>query len=139
MSRGLILDNQILKLIGAPYKAGGRGPVYFDCWGLTMQAINILTGQTIPDYKLNPVKIYDNAFFVKVALKEGFWHAVTPDRIRPGLVVAFQLNAPGQITHAGVTISDKKLIQTTEKHGATINYISKYQNLIQGFYKYEKN
>lgn len=125
-----------MQLIGRPYKTAAKGPDKYDCWSLTRAAIEIITGRKIPDYCFNPAAAKLNAFFIDLALNDGTWAEVRPFEITPGLVIAFQYGGPGSITHAAATIGSGQFIQCTEKRGVTIEKITKYQKLIEGFYKY---
>lgn len=131
------MDKKILRLIGKKYRAHGRGPDFYDCWGLAITAAEILTEKKIPDYKLNPEEKEKNTILMRLAISDHEWERVPQEKIRPGVIIAFQLHAPGYITHAGVAIGGRNFIQCTDKHGVTIESIKKYQKFIEGFYAYK--
>lgn len=130
------MDKQIIQLIGKQYKACGRGPDVYDCWGLAIAASKIINGIEIPDYKLDPANTEQNAFLADVATNDGSWEQITAAEPKPGLIVAFQFVAPGLITHVGVTIGSGRFIQCSNKKGVTIEMLKKYQKLIEGYYEY---
>ena len=129
---------RISALIGKKYKAYGRGPEYYDCWGLAIEAVKILTGVEIPDYKLDPEdQESNNAFLLKIATIDGTWQEVKTKDIKPGLLVALELYRPGALTHAGVTTGNGLFIHCIEKKGVTIEPLKKYQKLIGGYYEFK--
>lgn len=128
------MRSDIAQTVGKPYIPGGRGPDGYDCWGLAMFVVEKITGQKIPDYGLDPNEQKLNACFAGETII-GEWTKIKT--LTPGLIVAFQLFEPGKITHVGVTIGDGKLIQCLDKRGVTVESIRRYQNIIEGFYKYK--
>lgn len=46
------------KFVGKPYRLGGRGPEFYDCWGLVM-AVFEQRGITLPDWRSNSSELSD--------------------------------------------------------------------------------
>lgn len=55
---------------------------------------------------------------------------------KKGAVVAirYNFNHPNIVTHFGYCIDDKRFIHTLKETGAIVENLSKYKNLIEGFY-----
>lgn len=49
MNRKIECKVELEELIGRPYKPGGRGPNFYDCWGLCMEVAR-RAGKKLPDY-----------------------------------------------------------------------------------------
>lgn len=130
---------KLADLIGKTYKSGARGPEQYDCWGLVMEVAS-RNGQELPDYE---VDAYDkNAVMVLTRIEKNLkkWRR-WPDgqEPRPGLIVAFQLNKPGEITHAGFMVGNKTFIHCIQKKGVVIEPTERYQNLIEGYYEFRQD
>lgn len=58
-----------------------------------------------------------------------------------GAVIALRhnINHPKIVTHFGYYLGGNKFIHTLKETGAIVDNLSKYQNIIEGYYKYEAN
>jgi cell wall-associated NlpC family hydrolase len=131
---------KISDFIGKPYLCGARGPDFYDCWGLAMAAMK-QAGADIPDYGVNADDTNAVAVLAAIEKHTRTWEQYPPEYIKAatvpaGLLIAFQFKAPGQITHAGVTLGGGKFIHCLEKKGVCIEPLARYQNLIEGIYEY---
>jgi cell wall-associated NlpC family hydrolase len=66
-----VADHWAEKLIGLPWKAGGRGPHEFDCWGLLVHVYREQFGVLLPDYPIDPGNRIEVIGAVEVALFRG--------------------------------------------------------------------
>ena len=46
-----MVDNSLTKLIGVPYRDEGRGPDFYDCYGLIKHLYQNQLNVDIPDYR----------------------------------------------------------------------------------------
>jgi cell wall-associated NlpC family hydrolase len=126
--------------LGKAYQSGGRGPEVYDCWGLVMAAMK-QTGTDLPDYGVNPDDTNAVAVLAAIEKYSSAWEQYPPDYVQAatipaGLVVAFQLKRPGDITHAGVTLGHGNFIHCIQKKGVCVEPLARYQKLIEGIYEF---
>jgi cell wall-associated NlpC family hydrolase len=130
---------KIADFIGKPYQAGGRGPGFYDCWGLVMAVLK-QTGKDLPDYGVNPDDTNAVAVLAAAERHGDDWeqYPIYNDLtvIPAGLIVAFQLKRPGEITHTGVTLGGGKFIHCIQKKAVCIEHLDRYQKLIEGIYEF---
>ena len=114
--------------IGTPFQYGGRGPDFFDCYGLVM-AIHQAQGITLPDYQSPEDQAVIAAM---IATQLPLWQEVP---CGPGAVVLLRIASLG--SHCGYMLNDSDMIHTLEKTGGVaIQRIDSWQRRILGFYKY---
>jgi len=119
-------------LIGQPFRRGGRGPVYFDCYGLVKFLIERETGQVVPDYITPDDSGRTHALMV---CSRVFWRELPA--ARPGCVVMFKLGR--EVCHVGYMISHDKFIHAWEKTGGvTVERLADWERRIEGFYEYSE-
>jgi len=122
-------------LIGRPYKAGGRGPANYDCWGICIAAaarasimlpdIDVpdgdeLKGKAIADQKQNNFRKIGSA--------------------RPYAIALFRIiDDDGQIKwHVGLVLENcRSFIHTTGKMGCNISSLTDpvWRLFLEGFYE----
>lgn len=115
-------------LVGTPFKYGGRGPDFYDCYGLVMELAR-RNGQTLPDF----------GFASNKALIASMMGATMPQwqslESQPGAVVLIRIAR--FISHVGYQIDDHRMLHTWESSGGvTIGRLDDWKQRIVGFYKY---
>lgn len=123
------------ELIGRPYKAGGRGPGDFDCWGLCMY-IAERTGAPLPDLS---VPADQQAQTDLVRQERGHFRPLR--RAVAGCLVLFRIidDRDKVKWHVGVVLADRQhFIHTTEKLGVHIASLNRqpWKLFTEGFYLY---
>ena len=130
---------KISDFLGKPYQVGGRGPEAYDCYGLVMAAMKQM-GVTLPDYGVNADDTNAVAVLAAAEKHGDDWEQyplyTDLSKIPAGLVVAFQLKRPGEITHTGVTVGQGRFIHCLEKRAVCVEPLARYQKLIEGIYEF---
>ena len=126
--------NRISDLIGKPFREFGRGPKYYDCYGLFIQVRKEL-GMPVHDYGSLPCSKGEE--IVERFEQAIAFHEVTPTTSpEPGDIV--WLRGVPNDSHLGVVIDAKGLLTTSE--GAGVQYVEfedrAWKHLIKGFYKW---
>jgi len=124
-------------LIGRPYKAGGRGPADYDCWGLCM-SIAEKTGGRLPDLDIPQ----DNDTRAELVNRQQAGHFKRLDVPAAGCLVLFRIiDDAGAIKwHVGTVLPDAHhFIHTTEKMGVNIAALDRqpWKLFVEGFYIYQ--
>jgi len=115
-------------LIGIPFKYGGRGPDYLDCYGLVM-LLKREDGIILPD-AISP----DNPKAAAECFAAGMSHW-RPCEIRPGAVLGFKVL--GAVSHVGYVLDKFSFVHTWEHSGGVcIEPISEWQRRIAGSYDF---
>jgi cell wall-associated NlpC family hydrolase len=99
-------------LIGKPFAYGGRGPDFFDCYGLLME-MKRREGVVIPDYK-SPEELQKIALVIES--EKRLWTAIP--RPRPGCAVAIRVGR--FVAHVGYMIDSLHMLHTWEKSGGVM-------------------
>lgn len=115
-------------LIGLPFKYGGRGPDFLDCYGLVME-MSRRNGVDLPDF----------GFADDQALVAAMMGATLPQweeiERRPGAVVLIRVGR--YAAHVGYMLDEHRMIHSWEhSHGVTIISVDSWKQRIVGFYKY---
>jgi cell wall-associated NlpC family hydrolase len=99
-------------LIGLPFKMGGRGPKYWDCYGIFME-INRRLGVDVPD--LEEIALNNTEAINKNIEKYLFWfEPVAIDDLEPGDGLVFR--TMGDLKgHIGVYVGENKFLHVSEK------------------------
>ena len=122
-------------LIGRPYKAGGRGPANYDCWGICMAAA-VRAGIKMPD-----IEVPDGDELKGKALadqKQSNFRRL--DAARPFSIALFRIiDDDSQIKwHVGLVLENcRNFIHTTGKMGANISSLTDpvWRLFLEGFYE----
>ena len=127
------INQEILKLVGKPFKNGGRGPDNFDCWGLCREAYKIY-GFELPDYQIS---CYDSKGFNE-SFNEELSNWIRYERAEEALIpaiITFRVSSR-YVNHAGIYIGENKFLHTREKVGAVIERLDapQWRHRIEGFY-----
>lgn len=96
-------------LIGTPFKYGGRGEGFFDCYGLMIELCRRM-GITLPD-KDSPTKLLLIHLMIRSELKSNEnW---TPCEPEAGAIALFKVE--GYAAHVGMMMDEEKFIHTWEE------------------------
>lgn len=120
----------ITSIIGTPFEE-------LDCYGLVREVYKTEKGIILP----NPNIRHDENFKIFFKFSQEIsknWKKVDKEA---GTVVAIRycMEHPKIVTHFGYYLGDNKILHTLKGTGAIAEDISKYEKLIEGFYKYETN
>lgn len=118
-------------LIGKPFKYGGRGPEFYDCYGLVME-LHKRAGKTIPDV-LSPSEQAKIASLVETEVP-----AWTACERAPGAVLTMRIGR--HVSHVALVISGTKFIHVWSQGalGVAVERISEWERRIVGCYQYNK-
>lgn len=123
------LINHPFSLIGTPFKYGGRGNGYYDCYGLVMELHRRLFGIELPDYK-SPTTAGEIAKLMRGELH--LWRETTTPKI--GVVMFMKL---GEFTHVAMYLGENRFIHTCEATGGVcIERMSNWFNRIEKYIEY---
>lgn len=116
-------------LVGIPFKYGGRGPDYYDCYGLVME-LHSRQGITLPDYESpEDFKTISQIIHKEIELWE-------PCERQPGSVI---LIGGDRIHHHVATyIGFGRLIHTSESVGSVcIQNMKIWERSVVGYYSFK--
>lgn len=136
-------------LLDKHYKLGGRGPDYYDCYGLVKEMYRRY-GKEIPEY-------YSNPDFAEIAKKVNFeagkadtrWHKITKEEstrvirnafgdiyIKPHCLIVLRMGRFG--CHIGFILNELQFIHCWDRADSVIiERIDYWKNNILGAYDYE--
>ena len=121
----------MMDLIGVPFKYGGRGPDYYDCWGLVMEGYKRIHGVEIPDYRSSADMLRNESLI----LSEGkrLWKSVEPGKV--GSVTLFSYL--GFKCHVGIVHKPRRFLHTMKELGGVHEgKLRNYEQNTIGFYEY---
>lgn len=117
-------------LLGKQYKHNGRGPDFFDCWGLSMEIYRRL-GLSLPEFlpeKPDP-SVLDG---VINDAKSIFGELASPE---PYCLVTFIIRYP-YVSHVGVILDNPGyFIHIREKTRVTVERLENWKRRVGGYYK----
>jgi cell wall-associated NlpC family hydrolase len=123
-----VVDNSLTKLIGIPYRDEGRGPDFYDCYGLIKHLYQNQLNVDIPDYRSPEDRRLVSAIF-RSELR--LW---APCEKQFGAVAL--LRVPGMF-HCGFMLNNNDFIHTWEHSGGVcIEQLSDWSARLVGVYKY---
>ena len=122
-------------LIGRPYKAGGRGPANYDCWGICMAAA-ARAGIALPDIDV-PGTDEQKTILIAGQRQSNFRKL---DAAQPYSIALFRIfDDDGRIKwHVGFVLENaRNFIHTTGKMGANISSLTDpvWRLFLEGFYE----
>lgn len=116
-------------LIGKPFRYGGRGPDYFDCYGLVREMC-ARQGNPLPDY-VTP----NTDLGIAMLLAEGkkSWEQSPREA---GAVVAIRVGR--LVSHVGFMLSEFEMLHVW-KHGGgvCVERMDEWERRIAGFYRFK--
>jgi hypothetical protein len=116
-------------LIGKPFGEYGRGPDFYDCWGVVIESGKIM-GLDTPDYKSLSHRSHEE-IWSEVSIRIPEYEKI--DRPVIGSIILFK-NIDGN-AHFGRVIGGNCFIHSTEELGVHVSSIDGfYSRLIKGFY-----
>lgn len=126
-----------IDLLNKPFKLNGRGPEFFDCYGLYLE-VNKRLGNIIPDIEelaIHTSKVIND----NVDRYIGKWEKIKPEDKQVGDAILFK--EPGQdfYNHIGVVISKYEFMQISEDKPVHIINFSHpwFKSSVKGFYRYD--
>jgi len=126
-------------LIGLRFINGGRDVRKgLDCWGLVMEVYSRM-GIIIPDFTVDAFAFQAiNALAGKEIVNRQWEEVLYPKGKKNPLIVLMRMH-PKYITHAGVLISENKIIHTTKTTGVITSRADALNSRIAGYYRYVQN
>jgi cell wall-associated NlpC family hydrolase len=124
---------EVAKYIGKQFAWGGRGPDFFDCYGL-VQAIHRDLGIELPDYAST-----DDKSLIHGLINDA------QERFQPlaqaisGAIVTFSVH-PRYVSHLGMVLDDvNRFIHIAENIHVTVERLSSplFRGRIKGFYRWK--
>lgn len=97
----------IAELIGKPFILGGRGPQYYDCWGLVREGLRRGWGLEVP--ALTGAELWDLHARIQMGFAEADDLFLAVDDPRVGDVLVIDLGEH----HVGLVVSDEFMLHTT--------------------------
>lgn len=128
-----------LDLLGKPFDYQGRGPEFYDCYGLLME-MHRRIGNEIPDYK-SPNDLVEIESII--GREKRHWDEVwkredkAPDLADIPLHSTLVLKVSGLACHVGFVVSPNKFIHTWEKSGGVLTErVTLWRQKIIGIYEF---
>lgn len=117
-------------LIGTPFKFGGRGPDYFDCWGLVMEMLKRI-GIFPPDYGWHDEAAAIQAMMIGARQKH--WQKAP---MKQSAVLLFRVGR--YVRHVGFAISATQFIHVWERSNGVVveNFSEDWNKRLVGCYEY---
>ena len=124
------LEQVIGRMVGKPFAWQGRGPDYYDCWGVVYEILCFLGCTEVPDYEdvNNPNSVIKMMAIETTTPK---WQLVNDSRTGDVILLS---KAKEIFHHAGV-ITEWGVVHAIPKAGVIV---SKLQDLHQIGYKHQK-
>lgn len=117
-----------IDLIGTPFKYGGRGPDFFDCYGLVME-MSRRAGKPLPDFGFDT---NHNIVAAMMGATLPQWEEISKT---PGCVALIRIGR--LISHVGYLIDADHMIHSWDmSNGVSIVRLDEWKNRITGFYRY---
>lgn len=120
---------EIRDLIGKPYAPHGRGPDFFDCYGLAIEVCRRF-GKRLQDKASKETDVLSNKSLItdmKATIHASKQHLPTA-----GSVVV--LRVVGHPCHIGVCLGDGNFIHAMKDLGVHVDSLSSWKHRIEGFY-----
>jgi len=135
--RRRVITNMFKDLIGKPWKFGGRGPNYYDCWGLVMEVCRRLAME-LPDFAAGCPYVQVEIDKKRRSFEDRFVPVHDP---MPGDIVAFRFPMPMYVGHIGVIIEDPYFMHTREATNVVTERIDSpiWRKKIYGVYRFADN
>lgn len=120
---------QYADLIGKKFRYGGRGPDYYDCYGLVREMLIRSGVENPPDY----TSPSDGARIIALMLgSRKYWKEC---ECKPGAVALIRLIST---MHVGFILPNAKMIHTWDRSGGVVvEYLKEWEKRIITFYEYE--
>lgn len=123
-------------LVGKQFKYGGRGPEFYDCYGIIlegMRRLGVKEEDLPPDFE-SPSDLKIIAKLVG-DLKKNIWRKQEDTEVGEGSVLLLKTN--GMTTHVGFHLGGNYFLHAWEGDKMVmIERISFWQHKIEGFYEY---
>lgn len=120
-------------MIGLPFKAGGRGPVYYDCYGLVRLFYEKCYEITLPTHTGYSETLTERSSAM-IAANLCEWVEVADPQY--GDVILF--NIDGRPNHIGIYLDRDTMLHTSRSKDSCIEKFKRsyWLNKIEGYYRY---
>ncbi len=115
------MDYKLLarKYIGKPFKSGGRGPKFFDCWGIVIAFMKDINGPELESYDKLYKNVTDGISITRIAEQEiHSWYSINGRELQPGDVPFYKMG-PQQM-HVGIMVNNNTMLNSCLNIGAVI-------------------
>lgn len=118
-------------LIGKPFLNGGRGPAEYDCWGLTVAAMQRY-GWSLPEYHISAFDF--DLIDAVISRQRSAW--IELDQPQAGCVVVMRFGVQNLVNHIGTAIGDGLILHTRAKTGSVIERLNSpvFKAILRGFF-----
>lgn len=121
-----------IDLLGKPFTLGGRGPEYYDCWGICLELGSRVGIEYPPDF--TPTDTDGQDLAIKDKQDKDF---IKLDKPEPFCIVTFKITPPF-IDHCGIVIADCfHFIHIMKNHSVALQRLDNriLSPRIDGFYR----
>jgi len=121
-----------INLLGKPFQLGGRGPIYYDCWGICLE-IGRRVGIEYPD-DFTPLGTEEQDKAICSGLDKDFIKLEKPE---PYCIVTFKVTPPF-VDHCGIVLSDcKHFLHIMRGHSVAVQRLDHkiLAKRLDGFYR----
>ena len=130
-----MLVTSIKQFTGLPYKTGGRGPEYYDCWGLVRLFYQEVFGIELPlhagmYFDGNTNNLHEE--IVKRSVACEFEKVV--DKKFGDILLMRHYQHP---VHAGIRISDTEFIHSVQNIGSVKTEEKRWRNKVEQYYRHK--
>lgn len=121
-----------LDLLSVPYKEGGRGPEFLDCYGMLRECYLRDWNIEIEDYPTRDSREKNIMIMHDAAMNDWVKVPARTPRCAVTLLVA-------GYAHIGYMINENDFIHTLDKHGPGIDPVRslRWKNQVTGFYQWK--
>lgn len=125
--------------VGLPYRAGGRGPDEYDCWGLVLLVWRERFGMDLPTYEGVTWKAGRTDGLVGETITHAtstLWDAVEPGDEQPGDALVLRMR--GHPLHVAMVVEPGLMLHCHDRADACVEPYRclQWRSRIHGFFRY---
>lgn len=125
---------QTSDLIGKPFKYGGRGPEFYDCYGLILECLKRYNPEGLPP-DFESTDDHQEILSIMNREKEIAWKRLSPQEAGEGSILLIKVL--GGNTHVGFHLGGNYFLHSWEGSKMVImERVSFWKHKIEGFYEY---
>lgn len=121
-------DFDYFDLLGKPFARGGRGPEFYDCYGLVKEMFE-RTGRVVPDFE-SPGTLEEIEQLVSANTSK--WKRVAPKT--PGSLITFRVDGLG--AHVGFMLGGDRFLHAIDGPGVYVERLTNSAYKPLAFYDY---
>jgi len=125
-----IPEDKYRHLLGKPFKFGGRGPDFYDCYGLAM-AVCKINDIILPE----KTSVTDPAIMHKL-IQEGKKDFTELSGPEPFCIITLKVKVPYE-DHIGVVLDDRRhFMHIIKQHNSGMQKLHVWEKRIDGYWRY---